>query len=89
MQTEKTISIHRITIKSLVDCKSNSNFHFIFKFIVALDPLNKLHKSAGEKRHEDRSITGQTNSELSQTDYKWNDENRQLDKIGNLKVTTC
>ena len=60
-----------------------------FLKIVALDPLNKLYKSAGEKRHEDRSITGQANSELSQTDDKWNDVNRQLDEIGNLKVTTC
>ena len=61
-------------------CWLNANFNF--NFIVALDPLNKLYKSAGEERHEDRRITGQINRELSQKDYKWNDNYKHLDELG-------
>ena len=84
---KKTVSTHRIAIPQ-ANCSSDANFHFIFKFIVALDPLNKLYKSAGEQRHEDRSITGQINKELSQEDNKWNDNYKLLDELGNLKVKT-
>lgn len=48
------------------------------------DPLNKLYKSAGEQRHEDRSITGQINKELSQEDNKWNDNYKLLDELDKL-----
>ena len=87
MQTEKTIFTYRITVPQVI-CWLNANFNFTFKFIVALDPLNKLYKSDGEERHEDRRITGQINRELSQKDYKWNDNYKRLDELGNLKVKT-
>lgn len=61
---------------------------FISFIIVAVDPLDKLYKSAREQRHDDRSIRGQTNRALYQTDNKWNDINMYglLDDSGNLKL---
>lgn len=62
---------------------------FISFIIVAVDPLDKLYKSAREQRHDDRSIRGQTNRALYQTDNKWNDINMYglLDDSGNLVTT--